>query len=363
MNAARTGSTAATGSAIGNARRFAVKHWLGLSMVAGALAAGVFGYLIGERRFTDDRVQSLKDLDTYRQVLSDAAQKQKARPELDAKLQSLADRMLGPSLEAVDSQVRSRLNRACEELGLGDFSVTTGVSIARATPAKKEFKSPDQRKLGEMPDFTEVQATLNASGSAEKMYRLIFRIDAEPWTKRIESIRLNPNADGQVVKLTLRLTTPFMQGESAKRPLVLDSAALQQGDRYAALFGANPFRIPPPPSPTQPTAIAGNPAQQQPGAPPPANPSQQTTATAPVDASGFPYGEWTITGIVEGPSGPEAWLRHVPSGATLALLPGVSAGELVFRRVEYDFAVFDSPLGPCRIQVGMNLTQRSSVSG
>lgn len=356
-------SAASTGSAIGNARRFAVKHWLGLSMVVGALVAGAFGYLMGERRFTDDRVQSLKEIDTYRQVLADAAQKQKARPQLDAKLQSLANRMLGPSLETVDSQVRSRLNRACEELGLNDFSVTTGVSIARATPAKKEFKTPDLRKLGEVPDFTEVQATLNASGSAERMYRLIFRIDAEPWMKRIESIRLNPNADGQVVKLTLRLTTPFMQGESAKTPLVLDPAALQLGDRYAALFGANPFRIPPPPPPAKPAVIATNPAPQQPPAAAPANTTQQPATTPPVNAGGFPYGEWIITGIVEGPSGPEAWLRHVPSGATLALLPGVAAGELVFRRVEYDFAVFDSPLGPCRIQVGMNLTQRSSVAG
>jgi hypothetical protein len=96
--------------------------------------------------------------------------------------------------------------------------------------------------------------------------------------------------------------------------------------------------------------------QPAPGTAPPVAPPA-------VDASGFPYGEWIITGIVEGPSGPEAWLRHVPSGATLALLPGVAAGELVFRRVEYDFAVFDSPLGPCRIQVGMNLTQRSTVTG
>jgi len=342
--------------------RFMLRNWLTLSMAVGAVLAGTVGYMLGERRLSDERVQALKEIDTYRQVLADAAQKQKARPQLDAKLQSLANQMLGPSLEAVDSQVRSRLNRACEELGLNDFSVTTGVSIARPTPAKKEFKTPDLRKLGETPDFTEVQATLSASGSAERMYRLIFRIDAEPWMKRIESIRLNPNADGQVVRLTLRLTTPFMQGETAKAPLVLDPKLLQMGDRYAALFGSNPFCIPPPPPPQRPAVIATKPAPQQPaaqatpGTPPP-------VVQPPVDPSGFPYGEWIITGIVEGPSGPEAWLRHVPSGATLALLPGVAAGELVFRRVEYDFAVFDSPLGPCRIQVGMNLTQRSTVTG
>ena len=77
-----------------NARRFVVRHWLGVSMTAGALVAGALGYLVGERRFGDDRVQALKDIDTYRQVLADAAQKAKARPELDAKLQSLADRAI-----------------------------------------------------------------------------------------------------------------------------------------------------------------------------------------------------------------------------------------------------------------------------
>jgi hypothetical protein len=346
-----------------DARRFLVRHWLGASMTAGALVAGAIGFLVGERRFGAERVEAMTQIETYRQVLSDAAEKSKSRPALDVKLQSLADRMLGPTLETVDSEVRRRLNRACEELGLTDFSVTTGTSIARPTPAKKEFKSPDMRKLAESPDFNEVQATVIASGSVESMYRLLFRIDAEPWMKRIESIRLNPNADGQVIRMTVRLTTPFMQGEKAKAPLVFDPKSLQFADRYAALFGANPFRIPPPPAPP-PSAVAGKqgggaaaPSTTPPTSVAPSQP-QQPVATGP-----FPYGEWVITGIVEGPSGPEAWMRHVQSGATLALLPGASVGELVFRRVEYDFAVFDSPSGPCRIQVGTNLTQRSSVAG
>ena len=345
-----------------NLRRMLSRNWLAVSMILGALVAGVFGYVVGERRFTDERVKSMADIEKYRGSLVDAAAKAKARPELDAKLQSLADRMLGPSLETVDSQVRSRLNRACEELGLTDVSVTTGAAVARPTPAKKEFRSLESRKLAEMPDFTEVQATLTASGSAASMYRLIFRVDAEPWMKRIESIRLNPSADGKVVRMTLRLTTPFMQGESAKTPLTVDPKALAMADRYTELFGSNPFRIPPPPTPP-PTAVASNGNTAKPTAQS-AGGTTPTEITPPaVDPSGFPYGEWQITGVIEGPSGPEAWLRHVPSGATLALLPGAAAGELVFRAVEYDFAVFDSPAGPCRIQVGTNLTQRSPVAG
>lgn len=342
--------------------RHARKHWFAGAIGAGVVAAIATGYLMGDRRFSNERVETLKEIDTYVSFLSDASSKVKARPELDKKLQSMANLMLGPSLETVDSEVRRRLNRACEELGLNDFSVTTGTSVGRPTPAKKEFRTPEARRLRDEIDFMEVQATVMASGPVDKIYRLLFRIDAEPWIKRIESLRFNPTGDGQFVRMTVKLTTPFMPGTSSKVTLALDPARLQQADRYAALFSSNPFRIPPPP-PMPPASIAANvnPAVATPAA----NPSPETAPPPPVPTppGGFPYGEWQITGIVEGPAGPEAWLRHVPTGTNLALQPGSPVGELVFRRVEYDFAVFDSPSGACRIQVGTNLTQRSAVVG
>ncbi|MFN9955702.1 MAG: hypothetical protein ACK55I_21605, partial [bacterium] len=76
---------------------------------------------------------------------------------------------------------------------------------------------------------------------------LRFRVGAEPWLKRIESIRLTPQSDGQAVRLSLRLTTPFMPGRSAGKPLVADPSRLQAAERYSALFASNPFRVPPPP--------------------------------------------------------------------------------------------------------------------
>ena len=285
------------------------------------ISAILIGFFVGDRRMSAERVSALAEIDTYVQVLTDATAKSKARPELDGKLQGIANQMLGSSLETVDSEVRRRLNRACEELGFNDFSVTTGTSVGRPTPAKKEFKSPDSRKMRDEIDFMEVQATVIARASVDKVYRLIFRVDAEPWIKRIESVRLNPSTDGQQVGVTLRLTTPFMPGYVGKTPPKFDPATIQLADRYAALFSSNPFRIQPPPMDV-PAAIAG---------------------------------------VIEGPSGPEAWLRHLPSGSNVVLHPTMTAGELVFRGVEYDFAVFESPSGACRIQVGTNLTQRSAL--
>ena len=214
--------------------RSATRHWV-LSLAAVAvLIGGALGYLVGEHRFSDDRVAVLRETDTYIDVLSNARIKRDARPALDGRLQGIANRTLGPSLENVDSEVRRRLNRACEELGIAEFSVTTGSTTARATPAKKEFRRPEERQLRDEADFVEVQATVIASGSAAQVYQLLFKIDIEPWIKRIESIRLDPNNGGEAVKLTIKLTTIFLPGRLAKAPLVIDQQALATAERYRA---------------------------------------------------------------------------------------------------------------------------------
>ena len=317
--------------------RSATRHWV-LSLAAVAvLIGGALGYLVGEHRFSDDRVAVLRETDTYIDVLSNARIKREARPALDGRLQGIANHTLGPSLENVDSEVRRRLNRACEELGISEFSVTTGSTTARATPAKKEFRRPEERQLRDEADFVEVQATVIASGSAAQMYQLLFKIDIEPWIKRIESIRL------------------------AKAPLVIDQQALATAERYRALFGSNPFRIPPP---IAPTVVATNATSGAPTAPIPTgldNAAAQLPVAVPL--SPFPYGEWQLTGVVEGPSGPELWLRHLPTGTPLTLQPGSAIGELIFRAVEYDSGLFEGPGGTCRVQVGNNLTQRASAAG
>lgn len=347
---------------VSNAVRWFRRHWLAISLTAGAVLGVGSGYLVGEGRLAPERETTLANIEKYRAVLTDAVAKSKARPELDARLQELADQTLGSTLEAVDSEFRRRLNRACEQLGLTDFSVTTGTSVGRPTPAKKEFKSREGAKLRDEVDFVEVEATVIASGTLERIYNLIFRIDAEPWIKRIASVRLNPSGDGQIIRATIKLSTPFMPGRSPSKERTVSPERLKEASRYAVLFASNPFRIPPAPTPTQPpVVVATNPPAQ--GVTESPIPNTEVPPSVPDLPGGFPYGEWQLTGVVEGPSGAEVWLRHVPSGASLALQPGSAVGELVFRRAEYDgSAVFDSPVGTCRVQVGTNLTQRAPVS-
>ncbi len=371
MSGSVSGSTGgARPSAVGgrlsarSSRRWLVRNWLVLAIAAAALLAAGIGFMVGERRFSAERAAAEQSIDTYVSVLTQARKVRDGRAALDGRVQSVADRTLGSSLEVVDSEVRRRLNRACEELGITEFSVTTGTSVAKPTPAKREFRQTNERPLRDEPDFVEVEATVNAAGRAGQMYRLMHRVQAEPWLKRVESIRLDPSADGSQLRMTLKLRTLFLPGRPASKPLVLDPQVLATSERFASLFDSNPFRIPPPaiavaPQTVQTTLGGGAPTT-------PANPAPGDGSTAiavPNPDSPFPYGEWQLTGVVDGPGGAEAWLRHLPTGSQLTLQPGAAVGELIFRRVEYDFGVFELPGGTCRVQVGSNLTQRSAAAG
>lgn len=344
---------------LGHLARAMRRRWVLLAAIAAAAAGATVGYLGGEKRFSADRESAYREIDTYTGVLTTARHNRDERPKLDARIQGAVDRTLGPSLEAVDSEVRRRLNRIGEQLGLSDFSVTTGASSAQGTPAKKEFRRPDERSLRDEPDFVTVQASVNASGPASRMYQLLFRINAEPWQKRIESIRLDPDATGDLVRASIRLQTIFLPGRAPKAELAPDPAALAAASRFAELFASNPFRVPPPPAPIPPVAaVAGSTPSA--GA---ASTSPSTAAQPTAPESPFPYGEWQVTGVVDGPGGAEAWLRHVPTGSQLTLQPGMPIGDLIFRRVEYDFALFDGLGGSSRVQVGSNLTQRLAGAG
>ncbi|MBI1304777.1 MAG: hypothetical protein GC172_13480 [Phycisphaera sp.] len=331
------------------------RRWPIWAAGGGAVLAIVVGFLMGEKRLTSEREKLLADIANFRGVLTSARAGRESRPQLDARIQAFADRTLGGSLETVDSEIRRRLNRACEEVGLTEFSVSTGTATTRSTPAKGEFRSPEQRRLREEPDFVEVQSTLTASGRIDKIFALMFRMEAEPWLKRVESFRLDPSADAEKVRLTLKMVNLFLPGRSPKEPLVLQPEALASASRYAALFSSNPFQLK-----TLPERAAARKGGRG-GAEPPTAVGVTDPAALAAPNSPFPYAEWQITGIVDGPTGPEVWLRHLQNGTPLTLTPGAAIGELVLRGVEYDAALFDGFGASFRIQVGSNLMQRSSL--
>ena len=59
-----------------------------------------------ETRAPAEREAALKELDTYVAVLTKARSDRENRPKMDARLQAVADRTLGSSVESVDSEFR-----------------------------------------------------------------------------------------------------------------------------------------------------------------------------------------------------------------------------------------------------------------
>ncbi|MEY2794666.1 MAG: hypothetical protein RIR10_382, partial [Planctomycetota bacterium] len=110
--------------------------WI-IAVLCAAVALAT-GYVVGNRGLSEERADAESQIETYVGVLTQARKVRDGRPELERRMQAVANRTLGPSLEVVDSEVRRRLNRVCEELGFTEFSVTTGRSLLKPSPAKRE---------------------------------------------------------------------------------------------------------------------------------------------------------------------------------------------------------------------------------
>jgi hypothetical protein len=319
---------------------------LAATLAAAALAAG--GYVAGSGRLSEERAKATRDETTYRTALTEIRDQRTRRGKLDAELRSFVDRTLGGSAEACDAQLRSRLNRLGEELGLRDLRVTTGSTTVRTSPAKAEFgRSVRDRALRDETDFVELAATFAGEGSLEQVLRAVHRIDVEPWLKRIDAIRLDGLAEGERIKLTLRLSTLFLPGLDRKVELKVADSDLAGFARFGRIVEANPFRVPAPP------VVAKKPPPAVPPATPVGDPEP-----GPPPVTGFPYDQWQLTGLVSGPTGQEAWLRNTADQRSATLVPGQSLGDLTFLGFTADLADFAAGEARFRVQVGNSLGTR-----
>ena len=81
-----------------------------------------------------------------------------------------------------------------------------------------------------------------------EVVRLIDRVQAEPWLKYVDQVKLDPKENGQRVDVTLRLKTLFLPGRAPSKAILGPSdtevvAAAAIPERYAALIEANPFAL------------------------------------------------------------------------------------------------------------------------
>ncbi len=280
---------------------------LGVSTLA--LCAAVLGWAIHSGRLTQmsgfDRANAFRQIDRATEFLRTVRAQRDHRPDLDARLAAVSNATLGGRLESVDSALRARLNRIGEESGLRDLMVATAAATERKNPGRSDMNRMNlPRSLRDQADFIEVRATVGAEGAVDQVLRLVHRIAVDPMLKRIESVRFDPARDGSRVRITLKLATIFIPGAApAEMPGAPSAEAIASFSKYAVLAQRNPFRLPEPAAPTAaaPAAVAAASAPAASGAP---------AAPVPEPIAGFPYGQWLLTGIIDGPVGTEAWFRN-----------------------------------------------------
>lgn len=295
---------------------------LGMSAVIWMFGAGAGRlYFQPHETLTNAIAAATERNDTYTSALAKV-------PGIEKQLESFVNRTLGGDLESVDHRLRTRLNRIAEQLELTDVAVSTGRAVARQTPAKRKFSRRD-RELRDEIDFVELNSWITVTASLEQALSLVDRIEAEPWIKRIDQFNLDPKDNGETFSATIRLTTLFLPGREPgeRESPPYDPARVE---RFVSLVNLNPFRIPEIESPTSP-------------------------APAPAETPG----QWVITGIAEGPDGPEVWLLNNSSGAAKILLPGETFENVTLISTQDDRAVFQFQSSQFIISIGGNLNDRS----
>ncbi len=291
------------------------------------LYAGPRAELTGELEATAARVED------YRRQLDDA-------PRVDGELRAYVDRTLGADVETVDHRLRTRLNRIAEAVGLAKATVGTGNATTRKSPARTAFpRSASWKAMRDEIDFVELQAWVTGEGDLDDVVQLVDRIDAEPWLKHIDHVKIDPRDNGDRFDVTVRLTTLFLPG---REPETVDAAAYDETRlaRYRDLVETNHFRVPPP-------VVA---------AAPPAEPSPQTP---PPDEETFPWHEWAVTGVADGPGGAEVWLRRTTNGAARVLTVGSRFESVELVAAAGEWAEFSEGDERFRVRIGRTLEQRS----
>jgi hypothetical protein len=317
----------------------------GLAVTLGVVfvLVGVVGYLQGSGRLNGQLEALAEKRSTYINVMNTVRSQRDALPESRGRERALIERTLGPDVESVDSRIRQRLFSLAQSSGLGRISVSTQGVTARRTPARSEFRrSGDEKILRDEIDFVELSASLSGRGTYPKIIDLMARIHSDGWLKRVTETTLNPDPNGELFDVVVRVTTIFVP-ERAHDEDIVEGA---YGDsRLSTILASNPFALPVPPA----VEIVIDP-----------RPVEPVKSTLP--APGFPYRQWMLTGAVVGPDGPEAWVRNTKTNERRSLTAGDLLGKASFVDVQGDNAVFTIESRSFTVRIGRSLDIRAKSS-
>ena len=325
-----------------------MKRWQKAILGLAALAtAGYFSVGIANAIYFAPAKELRESIKSKKTVLTQFDAAASAHETMVDRLQDIADQTFGPNRESVESALRARLNRIAEEIGLDGVVVTSGQPSLKGSPARRDMNRRNPHR--DEPDFAELDASLNANATVEQAVKLVDRIAAEPWKKRINSVVLDPNELGERVKLTVRLTTMYLPGMSPRDPAALaeyDDSSLQEHLAFAQM---NPFALPKPEPP--PVEVAEAPKDPKPTPPeaPPVPPAPK-------------HDLWKITMVTQGSSGWQVWLLNTKNGQTRTLKLGDQLAGMKLFDASPDTAAFEWKDKQFEIQVGEKLSDRTRMA-
>ena len=325
-------------------RPFTRGRGLVITLVLMFMLVSVLGYLQGSGRLNGELETLSEKRSTYINVMNTVRGQREKIPESREREGALIERTLGSDVESVDSRIRQRLFALAQSSGLSRISVSTQGVTARRTPARSEFRrSGEEKILRDEIDFVELAATLSGRGSYRQAIDLVARIHSDGWLKRVTETTFNPDPEGEVVDVIVRVTTIFVPDRKHESPI--EEGAYDQS-RLQSILASNPFALPKPP----PVEVAKPVEPVKPRAP---RPQAQT----------FPYRLWMLTGAVVGPDGPEAWLRNTRTNERRALSVGDRIGKASFLEIDGEHAVFTIDSRTIRVRTGRTLDSDSNASG
>ncbi len=304
----------------------------GFVVLLGVASLGLFR--IAKTTYFDPKEKYVNEIATRESFLADAKAENRRRRHLDDELQEIIDRTLGSRLETVDHQLRTRLNRIGEELGISGLTVGTGQARKLESPARNEFSRRKHPELRSEIDFVELEGWISGEATFEAALRLVHRIDAEPWLKHVDQVRLQPKDNGDRFGVTVRLTTLFLPKQVPSEPMLAayDASAF---DPYLALTRSNLFRVPP---------------QGETSGPP-----------TPAAVAATSQDQWTLTGVASGPQGLEVWLLNPQTGESRRLAVGETLRDLVLVGAVGETAEFRRDQQRFTVSIGQRLSQRSPI--
>ena len=291
------------------------------------------GLLYGAYRswWSSPVAEARADLAEYRKKLQKTREEISRGRQATKALDQFRARSLGGDEETVDHRVRTQLNRLLESLGVSKATVSTSEPRTVETPARSVMgkAQPSLRQRRDEPDFATLEFKIGGEAPVGSVMALLTELRAQTWPCRIEDVRLDPVADGALLRFAVRCTTMFFLGPDfgAPEPASASSEALAQFADFAA---SNPFALPP-----TPAAVV-----QQPSAKP-------SRPASPV----FPYDKWRLTGIAELAGTMESWWVR-PNGKTVVLREGADIGKAKIAGIERGAVILQRADQELRVEIG-----------